>query len=188
MFASLPRSSASICGCETPSLSRERLYGGLLEIATDVAGVAVREIRALHHQDISDAFRGIDPGLCAPRAAVAVAAGRQHRGHAVVRRAQDARANSPPVVRASVAVCGVLEKTRRQAAGLRCGEEFHHRGAQIAAAFECAPVEEHLAEARVIGRGRVESAVALRRAVARTELGPRRDWFEQTGLFIFRIG
>src|SRR5262245_37840020 len=33
------------------SLFPERVGGSLLEFAADVAGVAVREIRALHHQD-----------------------------------------------------------------------------------------------------------------------------------------
>ena len=49
--------------------------GGSLEFAADVAGVAVGEVGALHHQDVGDAFDRVNPRLRAPRAAVSVAAG-----------------------------------------------------------------------------------------------------------------
>src|SRR4030095_1855543 len=77
-----------------------RLCGCLLKSAADVAGVAVRKIRALHHQHIGDAFYGIDPRLRAPCASVAETAGREHSGYSVVRCAQDARAEAPAIVRA----------------------------------------------------------------------------------------
>src|SRR5688572_22273987 len=66
---------------------RKRVCGSLLEIAAEVAGVAVAEIRALHHQDIGDALHGIHPRLSAPCAAVAVGARREHSGHAIMGRA-----------------------------------------------------------------------------------------------------
>ena len=42
-----------------------------LELAADVAGVAVGEVGALHHQDVGDAFDRINPRLRAPSATVA---------------------------------------------------------------------------------------------------------------------
>ena len=153
-----------------------------------LTGVAVRKIRTLHHQHIGDPAHRINPRLRAPRTAVAEAAGREHRRHALVRRAQDAGAETPAVVRAAIAGGGVLEKARRQVAGLRGGEEFHRVGAQVAAAFERAAAEEHLAEARVVAWRRVESAVALRRAVARAKVGARWHGFEHTGVLVFRVG
>ena len=49
----------------------ERRGGGFLKCATHNAAVAVWEIRSLHHQDRGGVLYGIDPGLCAPGAAVA---------------------------------------------------------------------------------------------------------------------
>src|SRR6185503_12628007 len=42
----------------------------LLEGTAHVAGIAVREVRTLHHQDEGDALHGVDPGLRAPGAAM----------------------------------------------------------------------------------------------------------------------
>ncbi len=95
-----------------PAVCRERLCRRLLERAADVAGVAVREVRALHHQDVGDALHRIDPGLRSPGAAVTVGAGREHRRDAVVRRAQDAGRDAPAIVRAAIAVGVVLEESR----------------------------------------------------------------------------
>src|SRR2546428_1054194 len=93
-------------------------------------------------------------------------------------------AKAPAVIGAMISEGGVLKKASRQIACLRGREKFHRGWAQIAAAFECSTVEEHLAEARVIRRCRVESTVALRRTARRAEVGPRWHRFEQTGLFI----
>lgn len=105
-----------------------------------------------------------------------------------MRRAQNTGADAPAVVRAAIPLGFVLEEARGQIAGLRRGQEFQGGGAQVAAAGERAAVEQHLAEARVVRRGGIESAIALGRAVARTEVGSRRDGFERTGIFVFRIG
>jgi hypothetical protein len=66
-------------------LLRQGFGGGLLERAANDAGVAVREIGALHHQNESEALDWIDPRLRAPRSAMAEGAGGKHFGYAFVR-------------------------------------------------------------------------------------------------------
>ena len=63
-------------GREWPrSLSGQRVGGGLLKYAADLAGVAIAGIGTLHHEDVSDSPHRINPCLRAPRAAVAKSAG-----------------------------------------------------------------------------------------------------------------
>ena len=59
----------------------ERLYRRLLKCPPHIRRVAIRKIRALHHQQIRDAAHRIDPRLRAPGTAVAKRSGRHHRGH-----------------------------------------------------------------------------------------------------------
>ena len=97
----------------------------MLKRAADVAGVAVWKVGALDHEDVRDAAHGIDPGLRAPGATVAVAARCKHRGDAGVRCFQNAGADAPAVVCPALAVGVVLKKTGRQRGGrLWRGEEL----------------------------------------------------------------
>src|SRR5258707_2374526 len=82
--------------CQVPDLENRvnssrllcQAFGGcLLEIAPHNTSVAVRKIRTLHHQDVSNILDWINPCLRAPRSAMAKCAWRKHCRHASVRRA-----------------------------------------------------------------------------------------------------
>src|SRR5262245_29982014 len=69
----LTTSTASPVQASAPAGSlRQGGSGGLLKRAANITCIAVRKVRALHHQNVGDAFGGIDPGLSAPGSTVAV--------------------------------------------------------------------------------------------------------------------
>src|SRR5688572_10228015 len=65
---------------EEPRLPTDCFARGLLERAAHIARVAVREIRALHHQDVSHTLLRIHPCLGAPCPAMPETSGRKHFG------------------------------------------------------------------------------------------------------------
>src|SRR5256885_10911890 len=96
----------------------ERRRSRTLKRAPHFAGVAVREIRALHHEHVSHTLDRIDPRLSAPGATMTVRPRRKHFRHTLMRRAQDTGANPPAIIRPPIPVSFTLEATRRQVAGL----------------------------------------------------------------------
>src|ERR1043166_6956074 len=104
-----------------------------------------------------------------------------------MRGAQDASANAPAIVGAAVAKGVALEKPGWQIARLRSVQKFQGSGAEITVTFELPPIQKHLAETRIIRRGRIEASVALRGAVAWAELRPRWNRFERAGFLVLCI-
>src|SRR2546421_11341681 len=100
--------------------SRSRTLKG----APHFAVVAVRKIRALHHEHVSHTLDRIDPRLSAPGATMTVRPRRKHFRHTLMRRAQDAGANSPAIICPPIPVSFTLEEAGGQVAGLRCGQEL----------------------------------------------------------------
>src|SRR3974390_737319 len=85
-------------GLWTLDLLPQPIHRGLLKRAADLTGVAVREIRALNHENERNAADGVHPGRSAPGTAVTEGAGREHRGDTGMWSSQNAGADTPTVI------------------------------------------------------------------------------------------